>query len=108
MVRIGTQISHLKTQAKTNIMYHMTSNVKAAFFISALHKQVDPSQQPMMSAQSTGPLPGDHRGVMDGNDPLAKSLVKINTELSKVIQNLGSQHSASSTPVPGSNNPGIF
>ncbi|XP_053372840.1 centrosomal protein of 164 kDa-like [Mercenaria mercenaria] len=71
----------------------------------ALHKQVDPSQPAMMSAQSTGPMLGD-RGALDNSDPLAKSLVKINMELSKVIQNIGSQHSASSTPVPGSNTPG--
>ncbi|XP_060561428.1 centrosomal protein of 164 kDa-like [Ruditapes philippinarum] len=73
--------------------------------LQALHKQVDPSQPAIISAQSTGPLPSENRGTLDGNDPLAKSLVKINMELSKVIQNIGSQHSASSTPVPGSNNP---
>ena len=47
----------------------------------------------------------DSKATVD-NDPLAKSLVKINQELSKVISNLGANQSASSTPVPGPNQSG--
>ena len=87
-------------------MYYIPALHMNMYYISALHKQVDPSQPAMISAQSTGPLLSENRGSLDGYDPLAKSLVKINMELSKVIQNIGSQQSASSTPVPGSNTPG--
>ena len=41
------------------------------------------------------------------SDPLAKSLVKINTELSRVIKTLGSS-STRSTPVPDQQTPGWY
>ncbi|XP_052804909.1 centrosomal protein of 164 kDa-like isoform X2 [Mya arenaria] len=68
--------------------------------LQALHKQIEPSQGAMVSAQSTGRVPPmDGRNGLDQNDPLAKSLLRINMELSRVIQHMGS-NSASSTPVP--------
>jgi len=72
--------------------------------LSALSKQIEPSHGAMMSAQSTGPVPpADMRNGLDQNDPLARSLLKINMELSKIIQNIGS-NSASSTPLPPHSN----
>ncbi|KAL4228939.1 hypothetical protein ACF0H5_011979 [Mactra antiquata] len=75
--------------------------------LQALHKQVEAPQPIIPSAQSTGPVSYENRVSADPNDPLAKSLLKINMELSKVIQNIGNSQSASSTPLPGSNNQGV-
>ncbi|XP_052265230.1 trichohyalin-like isoform X2 [Dreissena polymorpha] len=75
--------------------------------LQALHKQIESNPSAMMSAQSTGHMPnGDARHGLEPNDPLARSLVKINTELSKIIQSIGSNRSSSSTPVqPASTTP---
>ena len=69
-----------------------------------LHRQVDPSQRGAGSMISNG-IPTDR---LEGNGiayPLAKSLVKINTELSRVIKTLGSS-STRSTPIPDQQTPG--
>ena len=84
---------------------HIDVEVFILLYVVALHKQVDPHQSIFASAQSTGRLLSEVRGL-DSGDPLAKSLVKINQELSRIIQNIGSNHSASTTPVPGTNTPG--
>ena len=88
------------------------NNVDLLYF-PALHKQVEPAAHHHHHHRAPGSLhstghPGEVPGTRAGadNDPLAKSLVRINQELSKVITNLGTNRSASTTPVPGSNTPG--
>lgn len=71
--------------------------------LQALHRQNDPIYKSATSLVSNG-LPSDRPEGNQVNDPLARSLVKINTELSRVIKTLGS-NSTRSTPVPDHQTP---
>ena len=72
--------------------------------VSVLHRQVDPSHRGANSVISNG-MPTDRQEGNQISDPLAKSLVKINSELSRVIKTLGSS-STRSTPIPDQQTPG--
>lgn len=102
--RLEISLKGNKSSCKTNSSFIIKSN-KWCILVLALHKQVEPQQSALVSAQSTGRLTSDAKGL-ESADPLAKSLVKINQELSRIIQTMGSNQSASSTPVPGTNTPG--
>lgn len=72
--------------------------------LQVLHKQVDPAHRGANSVISNGYPTDRPEGNQVVSDPLAKSLVKINTELSRVIKTLGSS-STRSTPVPDQQTP---